>query len=57
MSQFTQVLDFYLSDKGKQYLPDINKSAKLNTPEADEKILHYALEGIRMSFSLFVLGP
>ncbi len=45
--QFTQTLDFYLSDKGKQYLPDINRLAKLNTPEADKKILHCAMEGIR----------
>jgi linoleate 10R-lipoxygenase len=47
--QFTQALDFYLSDRGKQYLPDINRLAKMNTPEADEKILHYAMEGIRTS--------
>lgn len=55
IQQFTQALDFYLSDQGRQYLPDINKLAKMNSPEADDKILHYAMEGIRkLSFlSLF----
>ncbi|KAL8815505.1 MAG: hypothetical protein Q9223_005363, partial [Gallowayella weberi] len=41
---FTQLLDYYLSDEGKQYLPAINKYAKMDTPEADDKILHYAME-------------
>jgi len=52
VQQFTQALDFYLSDAGKQYLPDINRLAKMNTPEADDKILHYAMEGIRMFSTL-----
>jgi linoleate 10R-lipoxygenase len=46
---FTQCLDFYLSDKGKPYLPEINRLAKMNTPEADRKILGYAMEGIRLN--------
>ncbi|KAL8737471.1 MAG: hypothetical protein Q9181_001659, partial [Wetmoreana brouardii] len=46
---FTQLLDYYLSDAGKQHLPAINKWAKINTPEADDKILHYAMEGIRLN--------
>ncbi|KAL9596957.1 MAG: hypothetical protein Q9219_005468 [cf. Caloplaca sp. 3 TL-2023] len=46
---FTQLLDYYLSEAGKQHLPDINKYAKLDTPEADDKILHYAMEGIRLN--------
>ncbi|KAL9592549.1 MAG: hypothetical protein Q9179_006606, partial [Wetmoreana sp. 5 TL-2023] len=46
---FTQLLDYYLSDEGKQHLPAINKWAKINTPEADDKILHYAMEGIRLN--------
>ncbi|KAI9680215.1 MAG: hypothetical protein M1829_001452 [Trizodia sp. TS-e1964] len=46
---FAQTLDWYLSDEGKVHLPEINKLAKLNTPEADDKILHYAMEGIRMA--------
>ncbi|KAH0555974.1 hypothetical protein GP486_006081, partial [Trichoglossum hirsutum] len=46
---FAQVLDFYLSDEGKAHLPEINRLAKLDTAEADEKLLHYAMEGIRMA--------
>ena len=46
---FTQLLDYYLSDEGKQHLPDINRYAKMNTPEGDDKILHYAMEGIRLN--------
>lgn len=48
MSQFTQLLDYYLSE-GKRHLPEINRLAKADTPEADEKILHYAMEGIRLN--------
>ncbi|KAI9777325.1 MAG: hypothetical protein M1839_008933 [Geoglossum umbratile] len=46
---FAQVIDYYLSDEGKAHLPEINRLAKLDTAEADEKILHYAMEGIRMA--------
>ncbi|KAL8761616.1 MAG: hypothetical protein Q9184_002263 [Pyrenodesmia sp. 2 TL-2023] len=46
---FTQLLDYYLSPAGQQHLPAINKYAKLNTREADDKILHYAMEGIRLN--------
>ncbi|KAL8832166.1 MAG: hypothetical protein Q9191_000439 [Dirinaria sp. TL-2023a] len=48
-SEFTQLLDYYLSDEGKRHLPDINRLAKADTPAADEKILHYAMEGIRLN--------
>ena len=48
-TQFTQLLDYYLSEKGKVHLPDINRLAKADTPEADEKILHYCMEGIRLN--------
>ncbi|KAJ9263257.1 hypothetical protein DTO212C5_7683 [Paecilomyces variotii] len=46
---FTQILDYYLSDEGKIHLPDINRLAKENTPESDEKLLHYCMEGIRLN--------
>ncbi|KAI9845144.1 MAG: hypothetical protein M1837_005029 [Sclerophora amabilis] len=46
---FTQTLDYYLSDAGKVHLPEINRLAKLNSPEADDKILHYCMEGIRLN--------
>ncbi|KAI4096484.1 MAG: hypothetical protein Q9206_000109 [Seirophora lacunosa] len=46
---FTQLLDYYLSPEGAPHLPAINKWAKINTAEADKKILHYAMEGIRLN--------
>ncbi|KAL6715679.1 hypothetical protein ACLMJK_006640 [Lecanora helva] len=46
---FTQLLDYYLSDAGKMHLPGINKWAKTEGPEADDKLLHYAMEGIRLN--------
>ncbi|KAL2004333.1 hypothetical protein VTN02DRAFT_3127 [Thermoascus thermophilus] len=46
---FTQILDFYLSDEGKVHLPEINRLAKEDTPESDEKLLHYVMEGIRLN--------
>ncbi|KAL1964166.1 hypothetical protein VTN77DRAFT_7254 [Rasamsonia byssochlamydoides] len=46
---FTQIIDYYLSDEGKVHLPEIHRLAKENTPESDEKLLHYAMEGIRLN--------
>ena len=42
--QFTQLLDYYLSEEGKKHLPEINRLAKMDNAEADDKILHYAME-------------
>jgi len=47
--KFTQALDFYLSEEGRVHLPEINRLAKMDTPEADERILHYCMEGIRLN--------
>ncbi len=41
-----QIIDFYLGP-GKEHLAEINRIAKLNTPEADEILLHYVMEAIR----------
>ncbi|KAI9799736.1 MAG: hypothetical protein M1833_003855 [Piccolia ochrophora] len=46
---FTQCLDYYLSPEGIQHLPEIRRLALADTAEADEKILHYAMEGIRLN--------
>ncbi|KAL9134531.1 MAG: hypothetical protein Q9175_004283 [Cornicularia normoerica] len=46
---FTQLLDYYLSDEGKKHLPEINRWAKIEGAEADDKLLHYAMEGIRLN--------
>ena len=47
--QFTQVLDYYLSEEGKMHLAVINKWAKIEGAEADEKLLRYAMEGVRLN--------
>ena len=36
---FAQTLDYYLSDEAKPHLKEINRLAKLDTPEADELLL------------------
>ncbi|KAL1954110.1 hypothetical protein VTO42DRAFT_1734 [Malbranchea cinnamomea] len=46
---FTQIIDFYLSEKGKVHLPDIQRWAKEDSEESDEKLLHYCMEGIRLN--------
>ena len=46
---FTQLLDYYLSEAGKEHLPEINKIAKIPGPETDNILLHYAMEGIRLN--------
>ena len=47
--QFTQLIDYYLSDEGSVHLPEIRRLALLDTPEADDKLMHYAMEGIRLN--------
>ncbi|KAF2087527.1 putative fatty acid oxygenase PpoC [Saccharata proteae CBS 121410] len=46
---FSQVIDFYLSPGGQQHLPDINRLAKLDTADADDTLMHYVAEGIRLN--------
>jgi len=36
---FAQCLDFYLEDRNASHLKEINRLAKLDTPEADDLIL------------------
>lgn len=36
---FSQCVDYYLSEEGSSHLPEINRLAKLNTPEADDLLL------------------
>ncbi|THC94398.1 hypothetical protein EYZ11_006127 [Aspergillus tanneri] len=49
---FSQCLDYYLSEEGSSYLPEINRLANENTPEADNKLLHYFMEGARLRSSV-----
>jgi linoleate 10R-lipoxygenase len=46
--QFTQIMDYYLG-VGCKHLPEINRLAKIDNAETDEKLLHYAMEGIRLN--------
>lgn len=42
-------MDFYLSPAGQKHLPEIHRLAKANTPESDDILLHYVMEGIRLN--------
>jgi linoleate 10R-lipoxygenase len=46
--QFTQIMDYYLG-VGSKHLCEINRLAKIDNAETDEKLLHYAMEGIRLN--------
>jgi linoleate 10R-lipoxygenase len=45
---FGQIIDFY-TGAGKAHLPEINRLAKLNTDAADDILLHYVMEAIRLN--------
>lgn len=46
---FTQIIDYYLSDEGKEHLPNIQQLAKEDTPASDEMLLRYVMEAIRLN--------
>ncbi|KAF2474572.1 putative fatty acid oxygenase PpoC [Lindgomyces ingoldianus] len=46
---FTQALDFYLFPENAQHLSELHRLSHLNTPEADNLIQHYLMEGIRLA--------
>ncbi|KAE8168156.1 heme peroxidase [Aspergillus tamarii] len=46
---FTQIIDYYLSDDGKEHLPNIQRLAKDDTPASDEMLLRYVMEAIRLN--------
>ncbi|CAF9935527.1 hypothetical protein IMSHALPRED_010259 [Imshaugia aleurites] len=46
---FAQNLDFYLEPENAEHLKEISRLAKLDTPEADDLILRYFMEGTRIS--------
>ena len=45
---FAQCLDYYLSEEAAPHLKEINRLSKLDTPEADDLLLHYFMEGARI---------
>jgi len=44
---FGQAMDYFFSE-GREYLPKINALAKKDTPEADDELMHYLMEGARL---------
>ncbi|KAF2479065.1 heme peroxidase [Neohortaea acidophila] len=46
---FGQIIDFYLCGEGAKYMPEIQRLALADTPEADDTLLHYVMEGIRLN--------
>lgn len=48
---FSEMLDFYLNDPiGQKYWPDVVREAQNeDTPESDDRLMHYMLEGSRLS--------
>ncbi|KAF2200007.1 putative fatty acid oxygenase PpoC [Delitschia confertaspora ATCC 74209] len=46
---FTQALDFYLEPHHAHHLAELHRLSHLDTPEADDTILHYLMEGIRLA--------
>ncbi|KAL2835185.1 Psi-producing oxygenase A [Aspergillus cavernicola] len=49
---FSQCLDYYLSEDGSTHLTEINRLAKEDTPEADELLTRYFMEGARLQSSV-----
>lgn len=47
-----QLIDFYLLEENKVHWAEIQKLATKNTPEADQSLIKYVLEGTRLSNSL-----
>lgn len=48
---FAQTLDYFLGD-GAQHLPELYRLSKCNTPEAEELLLRYFMEGSRISHTV-----
>ena len=46
--QFTQIIDYYLSE-GKEHLPEINRLAKEESKDSEDKLMRYCLEGFRLN--------
>lgn len=46
---FTQVVDFYMAGAGQKHWPEIKNLAHQDTDAADEKILKYVMEGMRLN--------
>lgn len=49
---FAQLIDFYLEDENATHWSEIQRLSALCTADADKKLTHYVLEGMRLSNSL-----
>ncbi|OTB12803.1 hypothetical protein K445DRAFT_369110 [Daldinia sp. EC12] len=49
----SQCLDYFLGT-GSEWLPELHRLAHENTPEADDKLQHFLLEGIRLRGTVVV---
>ncbi|KAI0007940.1 linoleate diol synthase precursor [Xylariaceae sp. FL0662B] len=49
----SQCIDYFLG-VGSEHLPEMYRLAHQNTPEADDKLMHYMLEGIRLKGTVVV---
>jgi len=52
---FAQLIDFYLDESRATHWAEIKRLASLNTPEAEQTLTKYTLEGFRLSNSLGLL--
>lgn len=46
---FAEALEYYLIGDGVHHIPEIARVARFDSPEADERIMRYALEGSRIN--------
>ncbi|CAG8878159.1 unnamed protein product [Penicillium nalgiovense] len=46
---FTQIIEFYTAPENKAHLAEINRFAKTDSAESDEKLYRYCLEAIRLN--------
>lgn len=51
-AQSAQLIDFYLLEENKAHWAEIQRLAGQRTPEADQTLTKYVLEGARLSNSL-----
>nr|POE59026.1 psi-producing oxygenase a [Quercus suber] len=43
------IMDYYMSPAGHSHWPEIQRIARSDTPEAEDQLLRYAMEGIRLN--------
>lgn len=46
---FSQIMDYYLGEEGIKHLPEIQRLAKIDNKESEDKLMRYVNEGIRLN--------